>query len=161
MNINELRESFRGTDFFEDISQEHLEKIASIAHAVHYPPGKVVFREGELATEMYLILSGQVSLELCAPGIGCRRVVTLGSGEILGWSPVLQQDYFRATARTMTRVDAIALPGPQIVALCEHDLRFGYEFMRRTALALAKRLTAAQMQLLNVFGADHHHSGKT
>lgn len=155
MNISELREAFRDTDFFADLSPEHLEKIASIAHAVHYPPGTVVFREGELATEMYLILSGQVSLELCAPGIGCRRVVTLGAGEMLGWSPVLQQDFFRATARTITPVHALALPGPQIVTLCEHDLRFGYEFMRRTALALAKRLTAAQMQLLNVFGADH------
>ena len=36
--------------------------------------------------------------------------------------------------------------------LCDHDPQFGYELMRRTALALAKRLSATRMQLVNVYG---------
>ena len=42
----------------------------------------------------------------------------------------------------------------QIVTMCEHDPRFGYVFMRRAALALAKRLSATRMQLLDVFGGQ-------
>jgi hypothetical protein len=40
------------------------------------------------------------------------------------------------------------------ISLCESDPRLGYELMRRTALALSKRLSAARLQLLDVFGAE-------
>ena len=80
--------------------------------------------------------------------------MTVGPGELLGWSPLLEQTRLTASARTMTPVEAIELQGGQLLALCHHDPRFGYVFMRRAALALAKRLNATRMQLLDVFGAD-------
>ena len=42
----------------------------------------------------------------------------------------------------------------QLLTICERDPQFGYELMRRTALALAKRLSATRMQLLNVYGPN-------
>ena len=40
----------------------------------------------------------------------------------------------------------------QLASICEHNPRFGYEFMKRTALALATRLSATRLQLLDIFG---------
>jgi hypothetical protein len=40
----------------------------------------------------------------------------------------------------------------QLLTMCNHDPQFGYELMHRTALALAKRLSATRIQLLNVYG---------
>jgi hypothetical protein len=40
----------------------------------------------------------------------------------------------------------------QLLTMFNHDPQFGYELMHRTALVLAKRLSATRMQLLNVYG---------
>jgi CRP-like cAMP-binding protein len=152
MNKQELLEALRGVTFLYGITDEHLEKLAQVARMVQTDEGKVIFREGEPASNIYLIVSGTVSLEICAPGVGCRRVLTAGAGELLGWSPVLEQVRLTSTARAITPVKLIEINGGQIIAMCEHDTRFGYTFMRRSALALAKRLNATRLQLLDVFG---------
>jgi CRP-like cAMP-binding protein len=133
------------------MAPEHLEEIANIAQVRVFDEFDVVFREGEPAENMYLVMFGIVSLEICAPGAGCRQILTLGPGELLGWSSLLEQRY-TARARTPQGARLLQINVPQLLAICDRDPQFGYELMRRTALALAKRLSATRMQLLNVYG---------
>ncbi len=152
MDKQELLEQLRGVSFLHGIDDDHLRKLAQVARMVELEEGKVIFREGEPASNIFLIVSGTVSLEICSPGVGCRRVLTAGPGELLGWSPVLEQVRLTSTARAITPVQLIEINGGQVIAMCEHDARFGYTFMRRSALALAKRLNATRLQLLDIFG---------
>lgn len=152
MEKQDLLEALRNVSFLHGIADEHLVKLAQVARLVRQEEGKVIFREGEPASNIFLIVDGTVSLEICSPGLGCRRVLTAGAGELLGWSPVLEQVRLTSTARAITPVTLIEINGGQIIAMCEHDSRFGYTFMRRSALALAKRLNATRLQLLDVFG---------
>ena len=89
-----------------------------------------------------------------AAAVGCKRILTLGAGEMLGWSPVLKQQRLTATARALSDIQTVELDAAQVLAFCESEPRFGYEFMRRTSLALAKRLNATRLQLLDVFGSE-------
>ena len=59
-----------------------------------------------------------------------------------------------ATARTIVDTTAVQINAGQVLTLCEHNPRFGYEFMRRAAVALAKRLSATRLQLLDVYGTE-------
>jgi CRP-like cAMP-binding protein len=152
MNKQELLQALSEVGFCEDVEPAFLEQLATVCKPISFPLGTVIFREGEPAVRMYLIRTGNISLEICAPGVGCRRILTLGAGELLGWSAVLQQTHLTATARTLERTEAIELDAAQVIAMCEHAPRFGYEFMKRSALALAKRLSATRLQLLNVYG---------
>ena len=157
MNQNQepsMLDMLREVDFLDSIADEHLGWIAQVGRQMEFAQGELIFREGEPASQIYLIVRGRVSLEICAPGVGCRRILTVGEGELLGCSPVLDQARLTATARAAESTLAIAISGQQILTLCEHDARFGYEFMRRAALALAKRLAATRMQLLDVFGPE-------
>ncbi len=156
-----LVEALRDVDFLRGIDDNHLEQIASVARLVDIEPGKPIFREGDASHDVYLIIEGSVSLEICAPGIGCRRILTLGAGELLGWSSVLAQSRLSATARSLTATRAVQIPANQIITLCEHNPRFGYEFMRRAALALAERLNAARLQLLDVYGSETKAAAET
>ncbi len=83
---------------------------------------------------------------------GLQRILTIGQGEIFGWSAVLGKAQLTAAARTMTATRAIELSGPDVLALCEQMPSLGYQLMRCTALALAKRLTATRLQLLDLYG---------
>jgi CRP/FNR family cyclic AMP-dependent transcriptional regulator len=153
MNEQELLQSLREIGFCQEMDDAVLEQLGGIARPVEFPLGRVIFREGDAATNMYLIRSGHVALEICAPSVGCKRILTLGAGDLLGWSAALRENHLTATARSIEVTEAIELNAAQILTLCEHSPRFGYQFMRQAALALAQRLSATRLQLLNVYGS--------
>ena len=152
MSQQELLSTLRDLRFLHDIAEEYLQQIVKVATLVEFPTGHVIFRDGEPTANIYLMVDGKVSLEVCAPGRGCQRILTVGTGELLGWSPLLEQTRSTATARAITPVRAVAINGGQVLSLCEHNPQLGFEFMRSTALALAQRLSATRMQLLDVYG---------
>jgi CRP/FNR family cyclic AMP-dependent transcriptional regulator len=154
MTDQSLVETLRQITFLQGIADELLGQIAAVAQLEVFSAGHVIFREGSPATDTFLIASGDVSLEICSAGTGCRRVLTVSQGELLGWSPLLEQCRLTATARALTPVTIVRIPAGPALALCEGDPRLGYELMRRTAMSVAKRLSAARLQLLNVYGAE-------
>ena len=154
MSDTELLDVLRKLHLFEGVSEESLQQLATIARFIDVPAGTTIFRQGETATTVYFLVSGRVSLEICAPGIGCKRILTVHEGDLLGWSPVLENEKLTATARTLLPTRMIAMDGKEIHAECEKYPRLGHEFMRRTALALGKRLNATRLQLLNLYGDE-------
>jgi len=151
MSGSELTETLEGLRFFQDMPPQHLQLIAKVAQLQDCGENEVVFREGDPADHMYVVVSGLVSLEICAPGVGCQQILTLGPGELLGWSALLE-GRFTARARTPHGARLLQINVAELMKICDRDPQFGYELMRRTALALAHRLSATRMQLLNVYG---------
>jgi CRP-like cAMP-binding protein len=152
MNADQLRAQLGQSSFLRDLSEAHVDKLAELARWREYAPQAVIFREGDPPTSVYVIESGRVGLEICAPGIGCRRILTAAPGDLLGWSPVLGESRLTATARALEPTTCFEFKAGQVLAACEHDAAFGYAFMRRLALEMAKRLNATRMQLMDVFG---------
>ena len=138
----------------QEIDEAFLGPVAALARLVEFPAGKVLYREGQPLTNIYLILSGSISIEICAAGVGCRRIMTVGPGDLLGVTPAVGQSLSTGTTRTLAPTQAIELNASQVLTLCEHNPRFGYEFMRQVALAIAQRLSATRLQLLDVFGGE-------
>jgi len=147
-------EQLRQIRCLQEIDEKFLNQIAAMARVVEFPAGKVLYREGQPLSNIYLILSGSVSIEICAAGIGCRRIMTVGAGDLLGITPAVGQSLSTGTTRTLAPTQAIELNASQVLTLCEHNPRFGYEFMRQVALAISQRLNATRLQLLDVFGGE-------
>jgi CRP-like cAMP-binding protein len=152
MNEIDLRQTLEGIAFLREMPSEFVQRIAGVAQFVSTKEQDVLFREGDAADNIFLIARGTVSLEICAAGAGCRQILTLGAGELLGWSSLLGQSRFTARARTLRAAQLVQISVPKLLQLCDSDAKFGYELMRRTAIALAKRLSAARIQLVNVYG---------
>jgi CRP/FNR family cyclic AMP-dependent transcriptional regulator len=151
-NAAQILDILRSLRFLHGIGDEALSTIASVAELREVPAGSVVFREGQSDSHIYLVVSGAVALEIRLIGREAKRIQTVGAGELLGWSPVLGQISMTATARAVDPAKLIAVDATQLATLCEHDPKFGFEFMKRTALALATRLSATRLQLLDVYG---------
>jgi CRP-like cAMP-binding protein len=152
VNSDALIDTLREIRFLHDIGPTRLEQIAKIARMRDFKQDDVVFRQGDPAQHIYLVAGGNVSLEICAAGAGCKPILTLGPGELLGWSAVLEQTCFTARARALELTRLVEINVAQLLTMFNQDPQFGYELMHRTALALAKRLSATRMQLLNVYG---------
>ena len=108
MTRDELLELLRGLRFLYDIEVNDLDRLASLSRGIQLPEGAVVFREGDVINEIFLVHSGNVALEICAPSVGCKRILTAGEGDLLGWSPLLGGTALTATARTLTAATVVA-----------------------------------------------------
>lgn len=140
--------------FLSDLSDELLRELASLAEVREFGAREVVVRQGEPATAIYVVVSGQVGLEVCAAGVGCKRILTIGPGELLGWSAVLDPIQWTATARASTVTRVVRLDGERLRAMCDRAPALGYQLMTRVAQALSRRLNATRLQLLDVYGAS-------
>jgi CRP-like cAMP-binding protein len=128
-----------------------LVEVAALAMRREFAAGAVIFREGADCDELLLIDSGLVALDVHVSGRGPVRILTLGQGDMLGWSPLLGTGRMTATATALEPTHAFAIAGLKIRSLCERNHEAGYRIMRQTATALAQRLTATRLQLLDLF----------
>jgi CRP-like cAMP-binding protein len=107
-----------------------------------------VFREGGEADYFYLIESGQVVLDVFAPGRGRITIQTVEPGEALGWSWLFPpyQWHFSATATKPTEV--IAFAAGSLRETAQQNQKFCYELVVRLARVLAGRLDDLRARLI-------------
>jgi CRP-like cAMP-binding protein len=150
MTTTELLQVLQELRFSAGLSEEDLNKLAQISELVDFDAGTTIFSEGSESPYLYLLRHGRVNLNVCAPAKGCRTLLTLEGGELLGWSPAILQREMTATAVTVIETQAIRIPADALHSLCEADHDIGYEMMRRVAIAMASRLAATRLQVLDV-----------
>ncbi|HET7097281.1 MAG TPA: Crp/Fnr family transcriptional regulator [Casimicrobiaceae bacterium] len=136
--------------FVAEFEPRHVERLAGLAKEVRFERDQILFREGDDASEFYLIVNGLVALEIAAPG-HTFRVQTLFAGDEMGWSALLMGRGKHFQARTLDRVDALAFEGGELLAACNEDTAFGYTLMSRLLAVVAERLQATRLQLLDTY----------
>ncbi len=145
-----LEPILREHPFFKGLEPSHLALIVGCAANVVFRAGEVIFRDGEEANLFYLIRHGRLALELASER-GPFTMLTVGDGEILGWSWIIPPYHWHFSARAVEDTRAITLDGKCLRAKCEEDHHLGYELLKRFAHILEDRLRATQLQLLDVY----------
>jgi len=153
MDKQALVDALRDVRFLHDIDNEHLWQIADVTRLRGVEQGQVLFREGDVPQNVFLVVSGSVALEIVLNGAGAKRIGTVGPGEILGWSAILEQTQMTATATALAATTVASIDTGQLLSICKRNPRLGYELLRRTSLALASRLSATRLQLVDSYGA--------
>jgi CRP-like cAMP-binding protein len=146
--------TFEKLGFFEGFPAEYLKPLAGVAKVVEMPADEILFHEGQKSPNIYVVVEGKVGLDIWVAGRGATRIQTVGPGKLLGWTPLLAQGPMTATARVLDPCRLIAINAMQVLQTCGENPHFGMEFMRRTALALSRRLNATRLQLLEAYEAD-------
>lgn len=131
---------------------QSVERLSALFRPRSVAAGRHVFREGESVNQIYFITQGEVALEMDVPGRGRQRILSLGAGDLLGWSPLLGGAVMSASAVAMENCELLAAPAKEILALCSADHEVGYHLMTAVAKSLAERLIATRLQLVDLFG---------
>jgi CRP/FNR family transcriptional regulator, cyclic AMP receptor protein len=137
---------------FEGLSQEQLELIAGCGSNVVFAAGERLFREGDQADTFFLVRHGLVALDTDVPNRADVTVETLGPGEIVGWSWLLEPYRWHFTGRAVELVRAVQFDGVCLRKKCEADEGLGYDLLSRFAQILVNRLQATRLQLMDVYG---------
>ena len=151
MNDNNFINTLQGISFLHDIDPDHLQQIASISEIRVYDTNEILFHEGQPAEHVYLVVSGRIVLELCPATIYKKNLMSVGPGEMLGWSSFVEQRNYASTGVVVAPTQLVKIDGKKLRAICDRDPEFGYDFMHRIMQALAKRLTTTWSQLANIY----------
>lgn len=117
----------------------------------NYREGTVLFRAHTASDRWLLILRGHVALDMNVAGRGAVRLLSLGPGDLVGWSAVLGQARMTTSAIAADDTEVISFAAEAIQRLCVADPQVGYHLMRHLAETLADRLVATRLQLLDLF----------
>lgn len=138
--------------FFADMSETARGLIVGCANNRVFHEGDRIFSEGDPADTFYLVRHGVVALEMNVPGREPLVIETLGDGEVLGWSWLVPPYRVRFDARAVGLVRTIAIDGKCLRGKCDEDCALGYEFYKHFLPVVADRLTAARLQMMDIYG---------
>ena len=137
--------------FFSGFPERYLGLIVGCASNVRFETGQFIFHEGAEANTFYLIRQGKVALQIFSERRGPLTILTLGEGEILGWSWLFPPYRWKFSARTLEPTRVFAIDGQCLRAKAEQDHELGYELLKRFAYVVEDRLEAMRLQLINVY----------
>ncbi len=156
--IDGLEQMLAQHPFFSDMSEKARELIAGCTSNRVFHDGEVILREGEPADYFYLVRHGNVALEINLPTRKPLVIETLHDGEILGWSWLVPPYRVRFDARAVGLVRTFSIDGKCLRGKCESDCRLGYEFYKHFLPVVVDRLTAARLQMIDIYGHPEEYA---
>src|SRR5262245_38541370 len=148
--IMSLEEDMGEVKALRGLGETHLRKLAAIARPRDGPVDAILFREGDDSSFIFVLLSGDVTLEVDMRDRGPTVIYAACPGELLGWSPVLGRHAMTATARAATPCRLAVLEVGRVNELIEKDPQFGIAFLRQLAVIVSDRLSATRRCLASV-----------
>lgn len=137
--------------FVRGLDSRYIDLLVGCASNVCFQPGEYIFREGGNADQFYLLRHGRATIEIYAAERGSITVMTVGEGEVLGWSWLFPPYRWMFDAKALELTRAIALDGKCLRQKCERDHELGYELMKHSMQVAVQRLQATRLQLLNLY----------
>jgi len=102
-----------------------VDLFAADEHPRECVPGEVIFQEYDMASEMYVILEGEVELS-----IGSKVVETLGPGEPFGEMALIDQSPRTATATAKTPCKLAVIPEKRFLFMVQTTPHFALQIMK-------------------------------
>ena len=159
METQQLQQILKELRFSSGLSNEDQKKLADVSRVQEFLADSIIFNEGELPEDLYLVRSGRIELCMNVPARGCLPILTLEAGDLVGWSVLIEQGEMTATATAIKDTQVIAISADKLRELCEQDHDIGYQIMHRLAETLAQRLVATRLQVLDLFANSSQCSG--
>ncbi len=114
MAKHHYHDHLRQVPLFADLTDHELDEVGRAATELGFPPGEVLLREGTVAHEMFVVLSGE--LEVTRDG---EHVADIGPGGIAGEMALLTHAHRNSTVTARTPVELIHIDGRSFSALLE------------------------------------------
>ncbi len=128
---------------FKGIEISTLEKIEVISDLITAERDEQIFAKGEKATQLYIIGSGSIRLNVTILILLSEQEVLVDMkypGELIGWSALVPPHELTLSAWADEECQLLRISGQELQALCEQDEHLGYVVMSRMASIIGSRL---------------------
>ena len=126
------RDDLRAIPLFENVSDAGLERLASASASVEVEPGQVLAVPGDPGSGMFVVLEGEVSVEVRG-GFHTE----LGPGSFFGEVALLVPSGRVARVRAATHARCLSIPRDVALALLESEPSVTLKMLREIARRLS------------------------
>jgi CRP-like cAMP-binding protein len=113
-------------DLFKDLTSEQIAPLAKITKVKQCKGGKVLYRQGTPAKNLFLVKKGTVSLRRLEEHVGIS-FVTRVPGDLLGSASLMEPQEYTLTALCLEDAEFYAIDAKKLFALFEKDPVVGYK----------------------------------
>ncbi len=133
----------RNIGLFGALSDDVLVFLASMLTVVKPTIGEAIFREGDEANAMYVVLAGEMEVTKKSRGAVDARVAVLGPGDWFGEMSIVDIQPRSATVRALAPGRLIRVSAADLDSLYRHDVRSYAIIVLNLARELSRRLRVA------------------
>jgi GNAT superfamily N-acetyltransferase len=141
----DAREVLAGAALLRGLIDEQVDRVAADGRLLEFNPKERLFAEGDAATELFVVLSGDVDVRMGHPN---RLVGTVSAGESLGEMALVLGGRHSATAVATTCGTALVLSRERLRELLRVRPDIGVTFYHNLATGMAEKLKSADLALL-------------
>jgi CRP-like cAMP-binding protein len=131
-----------------------IQQLATMGRTIHLDAGHELIREGDPTRDLGIVMAGRLALRLRVPERGQVTILTLDPGEVVGWSAVVPPHRSTSTVVALLPTDLVAVDGERIRRELARDTALASAVYPLIVDALARRLGATRVQLLDLFAAE-------
>ncbi len=140
----------RRINIFRDAPDEVLEEIAKFCQLKLYSPKDVLFREGEMVREIYMLLHGKVLIEVAVSPTVSLALDAMKAGYIFGVTSLLPEVPAPGTGICVDVCEIMVIEAQKMKEILESFKEFAYIFMTRVANIFRLHLEARTKQFLKI-----------
>jgi CRP-like cAMP-binding protein len=126
-------------EVFSFLRPDQIRAVSETSEPLDFSAGNTVYRKGELAVYLYVILSGQVSLRLPGQKGVSVLVDELGEGAMFGSCVCLDLDTYSVTAQCTEESRLLKVEAQVLKKLMDEDLQMGYALQKMISKTYFKR----------------------
>ncbi|HBF40479.1 MAG TPA: hypothetical protein DDW19_01465 [Anaerolineaceae bacterium] len=135
---------------FQGLNNDQLELLAPLVSVSAFAADTVIFTQGDHATTLYLVISGQVEIRFKPYDGPPLTVSRLHAGDVFGWSSTIGRDLYTSSAISVTESQEYCINGLELHALCEQHPDAGVVILEKLASAIAENLEATHTGIMNI-----------
>jgi CRP-like cAMP-binding protein len=153
-NIRAMLDTLPSIPLFLVLEQAQKDLLKSLFEPYSCPLETVIFKQGEPANYLYIIINGSVAIHY-KPYDGPSLVLThLRSGDVFGWSAVVGSALYTSSIVSESKMDSVRIQKDKLHALILDHPETGKIIIARLADIVSSRLKNAHEQVQSILRTD-------
>ncbi len=125
---------------FRALTEDQRQAVAQSVREECFYPRHILFQEGQPGSQLYMLAAGKVEVLYNIGEEGQTRVDTVGEGEILGCSSLIDPYAYSSTARCLSEIETLVLNAEALRKLMDDDCQIGYSIQNHIIRMLLDRI---------------------
>jgi CRP-like cAMP-binding protein len=143
---------FKQADILKGLNKAFVARMMEIGIKSTYSPGTILFRQGDPASQFFILVKGRIRLSM---GGNRSSVYTVNhGGEAFGWSALVGGQAYTAAAACIDASMVFAFDRDQVQMIMDGDPLNAAKFYKNLARTLGNRFTMMTSNLSDYLSVD-------
>jgi CRP-like cAMP-binding protein len=145
-----IKEQLQKIEIISGLNDDQFNKLAQISELHTHKKDDYLFKVGEDAHHVYILLDGKVSIQvpLSSRPEMVSIVILSKQGQLIGWSGLMGPSHYTADAICLDDSTFLEIPGEEFFKVLEQDKGAGFGVLQRIITVISERLRNIQRVVL-------------